>query len=535
MTLKPSAQGSLAKTPFAHLLLYTYGRQLTGTLAVWPDSDQERSLGQDRVLFQGGTIVAVRPLAAADNSYAALIRLFKRRDAAYGFYEGQNLLGSAPGVFTDRVDTYRLLARGTREQPREDLMDGVLSRLGGRALRMRAGVPVDRLEFGAKERALIDLLRAAPATPEELLRSTELPPLEAKRVLYLLALIRGIEAADGLSSPPREETGPVQRMPVDQTGPVRKTTDPRMQRITLSDSHPELDAQRPLMSSRPSPRPSASQSGPAPTVSSITLPPMPADLSPEDAARWSELARLASRLDELTHYDLLGVAQTATPSEISAAYFGLVKKFHPDRLPASLKPLSAAAQQLFEQITEANEVLTNAEKRAEYQKAVAAGGGTRAAERLMRNVLESALEFQKAEVLTKRRAYAEAMELIQSALSKNPNEADYHAHYAWLLHLMNPTEPAPTAEMLRALDQALALHPRNERAHYYKGVVLKRLRREEQALKHFRAAAEINPRNVDAAREVRLAAMRKDSKAPPAPASGSVRIFSRLFGSKSDD
>src|SRR5690606_33939647 len=101
--------------------------------------------------------------------------------------------------------------------------------------------------------------------------------------------------------------------------------------------------------------------------------------------------------------------------------------------------------------------------------------GTRAAERLMRNVLESAVDFQKAEVLTKRRAFAQAMELIQSALSKNPDESDYHAHYAWLLHLMTPTDHSRTEEMLRSLDHALALHPRNERAHFYKGVILKRL------------------------------------------------------------
>jgi tetratricopeptide (TPR) repeat protein len=99
--------------------------------------------------------------------------------------------------------------------------------------------------------------------------------------------------------------------------------------------------------------------------------------------------------------------------------------------------------------------------------------------------------------------------------------------------VMNPGEGAPFDEMLRALDKALAAHPRNERAHYGKGMVLKRLNRTDEATKHFRTAAEINPRNVDAVREVRLAEMRKDSK-PPA---GAVqkKLLSKLFGSSKND
>jgi tetratricopeptide (TPR) repeat protein len=118
------------------------------------------------------------------------------------------------------------------------------------------------------------------------------------------------------------------------------------------------------------------------------------------------------------------------------------------------------------------------------------------------------------------------MQLLRSALEKSPEDADYHALYAWILHLMNPTLPAPLDEMLRSLDRALKSNPRHERAHYYKGVVLKRLKREAEALRHFRAAAEINPHNVDAAREVRLAAMRRESKPPQSGASG---VLSRLF------
>jgi Flp pilus assembly protein TadD len=117
------------------------------------------------------------------------------------------------------------------------------------------------------------------------------------------------------------------------------------------------------------------------------------------------------------------------------------------------------------------------------------------------------------------------MQLLCSAIAKSPHDADYHALHAWILHLTNPTAPAPLDEMLRSLDRALKSNPRHERAHYYKGVVLKRLKRDNEAVRHFRVAAELNPHNVDAAREVRLATMRRDSKPPPA----SQGVLSRLF------
>jgi curved DNA-binding protein CbpA len=528
MTLKPSAQGSLAKTPFPHLLLHTHGRALSGTLAIWPDREQDPSLGQDRLLFQGGSIVAVRPMAPATQAHAVLLGLFRRRDAAYAFYENQNLLGSSPSVLTERVDTYNLLARGLREVPREDVMDAVLGKLGSRPLRIRAGVPLDRLEFGPKERAFIDTLRAGPASVDELISTAELDTRDAKRVLYILTLIRGIETAEGGASlpAPRMESGAAPKGPELTTGSHR--VDPSQgtgaRRVEAPPAGRALGGP-----SMPAPRAANVSSTPAPSSLRPAVPTRPLNLPAADSERWNELTRLYERIDDLNHFQLLQVAPTASASDVNTAYYALVKKFHPDRLPTSLTLLTPMAQLVFERITEANETLSNAQARGEYDKAVAAGGGTRASERMMRNVLESALEFQKSEVLTKRRDFTQALQLIRSAISKTPEEADYLAHHAWLLHLTNPAEGAPTQEMLDLLDRAIKLNPRNERAHYYKGVVLKRLNRNSDAVRHFRTAAEINPRNVDAVREVRLSHMRKDSKPPPA-ASGSGRILSKLFG-----
>lgn len=527
MTLRPSAHGSLAKTPFAHLLLYLQARKLSGTLAVWPEPESDTK-GQDRILFDEGQLVAMRPMAAADSLDAALLPLFARSQAQYGFYEGQNLLGQN-GVLHGPLDIHTLLSRGLRAHVNEPLMDSVLERLRGRSLRLRAGTPLDRLELGARERALIEPLRTGAASIESLLASDVLPRHDAKRTLYLLTLLRAIEAAEDRSSIPavRIDSFPPRGAPPsivpsdtlgDMPGPASGS----------SGSHPPVQIPRAMAArySLPS-HPSSPPSAPPEGARTPTAPPAPLGLSPVDEARWNEIANLYARRDDLTHYELLNVPRTAASHEVQAAYFALVKRIHPDRLPLPLAPLARATQALFERLTEANETLTNPKLRADYDQAVAGGGGTRAAERTLRHVLEATVEFQKSEVLTRRRDYAEAMQLVRSALAKNPDDPDYHAHHAWLLHLMNPGATAPLDEMLRSLDRALKVNPRHERAHYYKGLVLRRLKREAEAIRHFRAAAEINPHNVDAAREVRLAIMRRGSKPPPSGQGGGV--LSRLF------
>ncbi|MFT3927406.1 MAG: tetratricopeptide repeat protein [Myxococcales bacterium] len=512
MTLKPSAQGSLTKTPLPHLLVYTAGQKLTGTLAIWPDSDQEQA-GQDRLFFEDGLVTSIRPLRPAPNALEALLRLFQRRDGAYAFYEQQNLLGSGAGVLSEPVDLYALLSRGLRQAPREDVMDATLARFGGRVLRMRPGVPLERLEFEAKELALVDSLRAGPSTVEELLSGSELPSLAAKRVLYLLGLVRGIEVS---------EEGELPRATV-----AGRSNSGFVPRVTVGTSQPPARAATPTPGSHAPVAPAAAGASNLPPT-----PPVPPGLSATDLARWNELVALYKRLDDVNHFDLLGLPLSTPAPEVGTAYFALVKKFHPDRLPPALAPLASCAQLVFDRITEANETLGNPTTRADYMKAVEGGGGTRSAERLMRNVLESAVEFQKAEVLIKRRDYAQALTLIRSAMAKNPDEADCNALYGWVLHLMNPGESGPFDEMLRAFDRALSAHPKNERAHYYKGVVLKRVNRGEEATKHFQKAVEINPRNVEAAREVRLAEMRKDSK-PPQQNTG--KLLSKLFGNTKGD
>lgn len=63
------------------------------------------------------------------------------------------------------------------------------------------------------------------------------------------------------------------------------------------------------------------------------------------------------------YYKILGIENSATPKDIKNAYRKLARKFHPD-----LNPNSADAKASFQQINEANEVLSDPEKRKKYDQ-----------------------------------------------------------------------------------------------------------------------------------------------------------------------
>lgn len=68
-------------------------------------------------------------------------------------------------------------------------------------------------------------------------------------------------------------------------------------------------------------------------------------------------------MEFVDYYKILGVAKNATDSDIKKAYRKLARKFHPD-----LNPNNKEAEKKFKEINEANEVLSDPEKRKKYDE-----------------------------------------------------------------------------------------------------------------------------------------------------------------------
>ena len=68
-------------------------------------------------------------------------------------------------------------------------------------------------------------------------------------------------------------------------------------------------------------------------------------------------------MEFIDYYQILGLDKKASQEEIRKAYRKLARKFHPD-----LNPNDHTAQRKFQQINEANEVLSDPEKRKKYDE-----------------------------------------------------------------------------------------------------------------------------------------------------------------------
>jgi hypothetical protein len=89
--------------------------------------------------------------------------------------------------------------------------------------------------------------------------------------------------------------------------------------------------------------------------------------NPDDSGTEAELQRYLALAEKGSYYQLLGVGADAGRSEIREGFYGLARKFHPDR-HMDKHEWAAPLQQLMGAITEAYRVLSDEKKRGSYDR-----------------------------------------------------------------------------------------------------------------------------------------------------------------------
>lgn len=481
--LKPLATGDLAQTPFAHLLLYMQSKLLTGTLVIWPETDDTAE--DDRILIVRGELHSATFGQMHSKFEEGASPLLLRKTGPYAFYKDVDLLGEYR--VTSTMPLFSLLLSSLRFGAREDKVESTLAELlaKGKELpfKLKAGVDWKKFPWNEKEKIWFEILRIGPTPILPLILHGGLPQPYAKRLVYLLAITQTIEVYKEATNP--FNVGITTNHSV--AGRPAKSLEDKAKRDLRS-----FDAMKKSFSEVSSQR-----------------------MTPELIEKCVSIENKLKAMQDQDHYMMLEVKPEATTEEISKSYYALAKEWHPDRLPPELMMMRGHVQEIFQLITHAQEVLRDPHQRTKYNQNLKAGGGTPNAEKKLAQEVVAAVEFQKAEIMIKKKEWSLALEVIQQALKINANDGAYHGALGYVLFHLG----APDAEVVAPLKKAIELDKSNDQTYYTLALIERKRGNDAVALDYMRKAAKLNPRNLDAIREVRLADMRLADNKPKAPPS----------------
>ncbi len=231
-----------------------------------------------------------------------------------------------------------------------------------------------------------------------------------------------------------------------------------------------------------------------------------------------------AEIEGKTHFEVLGVDRKADPATLKKAYFALSRDFHPDSF-AGLQ-LGAAQRQLetvFSAIQEAYAVLTDAEKRGEYEAKLnlEQGGGSSD----IGAIFAAESDFNRIKNLVERGELVGAAKLIgkvASVLANNEEVQGYKLFLDWWATKNTTTAPGIIKELQNLQKAAPAAFSLNE----FQGWIHLETGNLKSARAQFKRVIEADPRNAGADRGMRAVA-RKQEEADKAANSGLGRLFKR--------
>jgi curved DNA-binding protein CbpA len=188
------------------------------------------------------------------------------------------------------------------------------------------------------------------------------------------------------------------------------------------------------------------------------------------------------------YYSILELSPISTYEDIQKKYFSLAKVLHPDvsdDIPSNGKR--------FKDVNEAYSILSNSEKRREYDESLKSGKvATKSASMFMeKNGKTAALAFQQAKNAIRSGIFEQAIILLKSAVKNDSSVAAYHSWYGFSLAMANSNLHEARDECKKAVQ--MEFYNSNFRANL--GFVYFRAGLKKQAVANFTSALKWDPEN----------------------------------------
>ncbi|MDP1822454.1 MAG: DnaJ domain-containing protein [Archangium sp.] len=234
----------------------------------------------------------------------------------------------------------------------------------------------------------------------------------------------------------------------------------------------------------------------APVVTAA--PPLNAD------AETKQLQATHDLMKKQNFFEVLGLKRDADPGAVKIAYLKAARSYHPDTVaPGSPEALAKLKADIFALISEANRTLSDPALRADYAAELDAGGTGSKVD--MEKIFRGEELFQKARILVQARKYPDAVKMFEEAVICNPDEAEFYAWRGYAKFLQSKDKKAVTADVMRDLNLCVSKNPNVASCFYFLGYVAKANGDEKTALINFKKCVALDPKHIDAQRELRNA------------------------------
>jgi tetratricopeptide (TPR) repeat protein len=236
-----------------------------------------------------------------------------------------------------------------------------------------------------------------------------------------------------------------------------------------------------------------------------------------------EIRALLDLAGKATYYELLGVTALSPPELIKESFHRLARKFHPDRHMGHSEWLDLL-QDLMGRLTIAYKTLVDAQKRAAYDKQIAAAGAFTLGQE--KTETEETVDecLTRAKQALRAHNFAGSIFWLRKCVEIAPDVAIHHAMLARSL----ATIPQYRQDAVRHFSLAIELDQWNTSTYFQFGELHELMRLPWRAVPLYRRILEIDPEHAKAVERLAALETERDSAKPKSEKS----FVSRLFHSK---